>query len=260
MWRPEDQYGTGTVWHRRDLPKTHAFRYRLWFSLLDVDRLDERFARSRLWSLGRFGLVRFRRADYFHDPGAPEAPLGEAVRDRVERDLGERPDGPVRVLTHLRQWGLVFNPVSFYLAHRAEGALLAILAEVHNTPWGERHGYVLDAREQAGPRYRFQFAKDFHVSPFLPMDMDYDWRFGLEPETFSVHMRVTRGGQDHFSAGMNLALQPLSPAAMNRLPLTFPLLAAKVAGGIYWQALKLYVKRIPFHDHPRELERADDGR
>lgn len=260
MWRPEDQYGTGTVWHRREQPKTHAFRYRLWFSLIDVDRLEQRFAQSRLWSLGRFGLVRFRRQDYFHEPHAPDAPLGDAVRDRIERDLGERPEGPVRMLTHLRQWGLVFNPVSFYFAYRDDGTLVAILAEVHNTPWGERHAYVLDAREQAGPRYRFCFDKDFHVSPFLPMDMEYDWRFELEPDAFSVHMRVTEGGQDCFTAGMKLALRPLAAPAMVRMPLTFPLLAAKVAGGIYWQALKLYVKRIPFHDHPRGLEHVDDGR
>ncbi|NKI34433.1 DUF1365 domain-containing protein [Wenzhouxiangella sp. XN79A] len=248
MWRPEDQYGTGTVWHRRRAPRDHAFAYRLWFSLLDVDRLDERFARSRLWSRGRFGLVRFRRADYFR----PEvASLGDAVRDRIERELGERPGGPIRMLTHLRQWGLCFNPVTFYFAHRADGALLAILAEVHNTPWGERHAYVLDARDRTGPTYRFGFAKAFHVSPFLPMDMDYDWTFTLEDQRVVVHMRVTRGGQDFFQAGMRLALAELDPAAMRRLPLTFPLQAVKVAGGIYWQALRLYVKRIPFHDHPR---------
>ena len=260
MWRPEDQYGTGTVWHRRRAPKDHAFRYRLWFSLLDVDRLEERFGRSRLWSLGRFGLVRFRRSDYFLDERDPARPLGDAVRDRIERDLGERPDGPVRMLTHLRQWGLVFNPVTFYFAHRADGRLLAIVAEVHNTPWGERHAYVLDARGQSGPDYRFRFDKDFHVSPFLPMDMQYDWSFTLDDERLSVHMRVTRAGRDFFRAGMRLALAELDAPAMRRLPLTFPLLALKVAGGIYWQAFRLYVKRIPFYEHPRGLDPLDGGR
>jgi DUF1365 family protein len=260
MWRPEDQYGTGTVWHRRVQPKAHAFRYRLWFSLLDIERLQERFAQSRLWSMGRFGLVRFRRDDYFHEPSEPDALLVDAVRDRIERELGERPDGSIRMLTHLRQWGMVFNPVSFYFAHHDDGSLMAILAEVHNTPWGERHAYVLDARGQSGPQYRFRFGKDFHVSPFLPMDMDYEWRFELEADALTVHMRVTQEGQDWLSTGMKLALKPLLPSAMNRLPLTFPLLAARVAGGIYWQAFKLYVKRIPFHDHPQGLENVDDGR
>jgi len=257
MRPPEDQYGTGTIWHRRRVPKDHAFRYRLWFSLLDVDRIEERFRRSRLWSLGRFGLVRFRRADYFE----PETEsLGDALRDRIESNLGERPDGPVRMLTHLRQWGLCFNPVTFYFAHRADGTLMAILAEVHNTPWAERHAYVLDARGQAGPDYHFVFAKDFHVSPFLPMDMDYGWRFRLEPDRLAVHMRVTRSGRDCLQVGMRLGLADLDAPSMRRLPLTFPLLALKVAGGIYWQAFKLYVKRIPFHEHPREPDPLDGGR
>jgi DUF1365 family protein len=268
MWRPEDQYGTGTVWHRRRAPRDHSFRYRLWFSLLDVGRLEERFARSRLWSLGRVGLVRFRRADYFvHDADRPEQPLDDAVRDRIERELGERPDGPVRMLTHLRQWGLAFNPVTIYFAHRADGTLLAILAEVHNTPWNERHAYVLDAREQSGPDYRFRFGKDFHVSPFLPMEMDYDWRFHLGRDRLDVHMQVTPDDRncslDRLDAGMRLSLSDLDPRAMRRLPLTFPLLALKVVGGIYWQALMLYLKRIPFHDHPGgrpAVERGSDAR
>lgn len=261
MWRPEDQYGTGTVWHRRSAPRDHAFRYRLWFSLLDVDRLQQRFSRSRLWSLGRFGLVRFRRDDYFRDPDAPGQALGDAVRDRVDERLGERPDGPVRMLTHLRQWGLAFNPVTIYFAHRADGRLLAILAEVHNTPWGERHAYVLDARNQPGPDYRFRFDKAFHVSPFLPMDLGYDWRFRLENDSLDVHMRVTPGDGDSqlFDAGMRLALADLDTAAMRRLPLTFPLLALKVVGGIYWQALMLYFKRVPFHDHPGDASTTREG-
>lgn len=266
MWRPEDQYGTGTVWHRRAAPRDHAFRYRLWFSLLDVDRLADRFARSRLWSLGRFGLVRFRRDDYFQRGGHNDQPLGDAVRDRIEEQLGVRPGGPVRMLTHLRQWGLAFNPVTIYFAHDEEGRLASILAEVHNTPWGERHAYVLDARDQSGPDYRFRFDKVFHVSPFLPMELDYDWGFRLDDDSLDVHMRVTPRDRDSrlFDAGMRLALSDLDTASMRRLPLTFPLLALKVVGGIYWQALMLYLKRIPFHEHPRDAskrrERTDAGR
>ena len=165
------------------------------------------------------------------------------------------------MLTHLRQWGLAFNPVTIYFAHRADGRLLAILAEVHNTPWGERHAYVLDARNQPGPDYRFRFDKAFHVSPFLPMDLGYDWRFRLENDSLDVHMRVTPGDGDSqlFDAGMRLALADLDTAAMRRLPLTFPLLALKVVGGIYWQALMLYFKRVPFHDHPGDASTTREG-
>lgn len=285
--RPDDQSGTGRVWHRRQRPRMHAFDYRLWYSLLDVDRLEQRFARSRWWSLERLNLVTFRRRDYLGDP---DVALSTAVRDQVENELDIRPDGPVRMLTHLRQWGFCFNPVTFYFCHAADGALVAIVADVHNTPWDDRHAYVLDAREQTGPRYRFVFEKRFHVSPFLPMDLCYDWRFDyslsslsenqlIEPrplenlptenpsidnpsveagvetvlnaeERLAVHMLVTERAGQCLAVGMKLVLKPLDSRSMVRMPLRFPLMALKVLGGIYWQALRLAVKRTPFHAHP----------
>lgn len=238
--------GTGTVWHRRRQPREHAFRYRLYYSLLDLDRLEDTFAQSRLWSLNRPNLVSFRRSDYL---GPADVPLVEAVRDRVQAEVGLRPDGPVLLLTHLRQWGLCFNPVSFYFCHQA-GRLAFIVAEVHNTPWNERHAYVLDARAHAGPDYRFVFDKAFHVSPFLPMNMGYDWRFRIEDQRLDVHMKVTEDGAEFFSAGMALQLEAIDRSGMRAMPLKFPALTLKVLFGIYWQALRLWFKRIPFHSHP----------
>ncbi len=237
---------SGTVWHRRTSPRTHAFRYRLYFSLLDVDRLNEIFAASRLWSLERFNLVTFRRSDYL---GPPDRVLGDAVRDRIQAEAGLRPDGPVLMLAHLRQWGCCFNPVTFYLSHHG-GKLAFIVAEVHNTPWGERHAYVLDCRGQSGPNYRFIFDKTFHVSPFLPMQMGYDWRFQLDDQGLGVHMLVTEAGRECLSAGMKLEYQPLTARAMAAMPLKFPMITARVLAGIYWQALRLWLKRIPLHTHP----------
>jgi uncharacterized protein len=238
--------GSGTVWHRRRLPRAHAFRYRLYYSLLDLEQLEDTFARSRLWSLNRANLVSFRRSDYL---GPTDVPLVEAVRDRVQAEAGLRPSGPILLLAHLRQWGFCFNPVSFYFCHH-EGRLAFILAEVHNTPWNERHAYLLDARAHAGPDYRFVFDKVFHVSPFLPMNMGYDWRFRIEQERLDVHMKVTEGSAESFSAGMSLNLKPISASSMRRMPLKFPALTLKVVFGIYWQAFRLWLKRIPFHTHP----------
>ncbi len=242
----DNALASGVVWHRRRRPREHAFRYRLYYSLLDLEQLVDVFKLSRWWSIERFNLVSFRRRDYL---GPPDQPLTDAVRDRVEAVAGIRPVGRVRLLTHLRQWGTCFNPVSFYFCEHG-GRLAFIVADVHNTPWNERHAYVLDCRQQAGPDYRFCFAKRFHVSPFMPMALDYDWRFRIDDQVIDVHMLVTEAGADCFQSGMRLALAPMSAPAMLKQPLRFPLLTLRVVVAIYWQALRLWMKRIPFFDHP----------
>lgn len=245
-----DQYGTGTVWHRRTREHAHAFRYRLWFCLLDLDRLHQRLSQSRWWSERRWSLVSFRREDFI----APfERPIADAVRDRVEQQLGRRPDGQIRLLTQPRQWGLCFNPVSFYFCFSSNQQLDSIVAEVHNTPWGERHAYVLDALKSdlAATEYAFEFDKAFHVSPFLPMQMRYRWRFRLEADALAVHMLVMENGAESLRTGMQLSLRPLDRTAMLQMPLLFPLQAIKVFGGIYWQAFRLWIKRTRFYPHPR---------
>lgn len=241
---------TGQVWHRRLTPEPHRFVYRTSYTLIDIDRVEELFANSRLWSVGRSNLVSFRRADFLRPL---DQTLRRAVVERVAEVTGRRPQGRILVLAHLRQWGLCFNPVSFYFCLDGEGEMDAIVAEVHNTPWNERHAYVLDCRGQPGPEYRFDFDKGLHVSPFMPMDIRYDWRFRIEDDVLSVHIRLKRSGRQCFSSGMRLALEPMTSASMRRMPFKFPLMTLKVVVAIYWQALRLWLKKMPFYSHPDKL-------
>jgi DUF1365 family protein len=242
----------GQVRHRRFLPRGHAFRYRLQMVYLDLDELDAVFADRWLWSVERANWASFRRRDYLGDPSVP---LAEAVRARVGEATGRRPEGPIRMLTQLRQLGHCFNPVSFYYCFAPDGEQVEhLVAEITNTPWHERHAYVLDRADAgiaANGTLRWQFDKSFHVSPFMAMDHRYDWRFSAPGETLAVHMENRRGAELWFDATLTMRRRPLSGFECAKALLRHPFMTGKVTAGIYWQALRLWLKRIPFHDHPR---------
>ena len=240
----------GSLRHRRFIPAPHAFEYRVCMVWLDTSELDCVFRGRWLWSTRRPALAWLRRADYLGDA---RVPLDEAVRERVAHATGMRPTGPVRMLTHLRTFGHCFNPVTFYYCYDATGeSVETIVAEITNTPWNERHSYVLPARagDADGHRLRFRFAKDFHVSPFMPMDVEYDWRFSQPGARLAVHMQNRREGAMLFDATLSLERRELSGASLAGALLRFPFASLRVVGAIYWEALRLRAKRIPFHVHP----------
>ena len=244
---------TGSVYHRRLGPRPHAFENRVFFLYLDLDELPALARTTRLFSDRGLAPLRFRRRDYL----APhERPLAEVARDRVEAALGRRPAGPVRVLTHVRTFGYVFNPVSFYYCFAAEedgGGLDAVVAEITNTPWKERHAYVLDARRaDADGRVRARFPKAFHVSPFYPMEQTYDWRVAAPGARLDVHMSNLEAGEPVFHAGMTCERRELTPAALRRALWRHPLLPLRMHAAIYLHAALLWRKRAPFHTHPKK--------
>lgn len=238
----------GTVRHRRHSPRGHHFRYRLFWAYLDLSDLDEAFEGRRLWSDRRAAPARFRRGDHLGDPARP---LDDCVRDLVMEKVGFRPEGPVRLLTHLRYWGYVFNPVSFYYCYATDGTTLeAIVAEVTNTPWKEMHPYVLPVRGRPDAGLRWTFPKDFHVSPFFGMEQTYEWAFTAPADRLGVHMRNLEGGANVFDATMALHRVPWTDANLRSALFRYPLLTLKIIFTIHWQAVLLWFKKTPFHSHP----------
>jgi DUF1365 family protein len=239
----------GRVFHSRLEPRPHAFQYGLYMMYLDLEELPQLFERRWLWSARAPACAWFRRADYM---GPREKPLREAVLDRVEQSIGRRPDGAVRVLTHLRTFGYVFNPVTIYYCFDASDRLEAIAAEITNTPWRERHAYVLDARRSNGDlQLSWRFQKEFHVSPFHGMDVEYEWRLSSPGDDIVVHMTSLEGNRPVFHAGLALQRRPITARSLAGALVRHPLHTLRLHAAIYWQAARLFLKHAPFHEHPR---------
>ena len=238
---------SGWISHRRFSPRAHAFRYRIGLLYLDLEEQDAVLGLSPLAGSQCLAPFAFRETDYLRSFTRQGMRLIDAVRQQVGEALGQTPQGPIRLLTQARSWGLAFNPVSFFYCHDLDGKLLAILCEVTNTPWGEHYHYVLPA--EGDGHQHVSVAKAFHVSPFLPRDLEYRMSFSPPAERLGVHMADWQGDLKVFDATLSLHRETLDRASLHRYLRRFPWMTAKTCLAIYWQALRLFFKRTPIFSH-----------
>lgn len=240
----------GTARHRRVAPVAREFAPRLFLAYLDVDALPGSLDPLPGWSGRHPAPVHFRRVDFFDGRAGP---LGDAVRDLVEQRLGRRPAGPIHLLAHLRTFGWLFNPLAVYYCWRADRHDLdAVVLEVTNTPWGERHWYVVDARNGPGAATT---AKAMHVSPFLPMGVDYQVSWTTPGEDLRLDIQVVHEGTTVFSAGLALRRRVLDRRLALGVLVRYPLMPLRVSLGIYRRALGLFLARVPLYRHPSRQAR-----
>lgn len=279
----------GSTRHRRFAPRTHSLRARLYLLLLDHDELELSGALTEPGgALGPewWWPVAYRRGDYLD--GDTSTPLGRAVRDLVEARTGHRPHGPVRTLTQVRTEGYVFNPLTVHWCLAPDGSLgpdgrprvEVVVLEVTNTPWKDRHCYVVDARPGAGDgptpgpvavgridrrgRVRAEMPKALHVSPFMPMDQTYRLTCTAPGDRLWLRLETFEDGDDTtsvkvFDADLSLRRAPLTRRTLARRLLTHPFATYRVWAGIHAHAVALAARRVPFFPHPDRAGRSPSG-
>lgn len=230
----------GEVYHQRVIPKQHEFTYKIFLFWLKLSELAEVEAGIKGFSSHKFAPAQFRRSDYLGDH---EASLEQAVLTKMNELTEHNLSGEIFLLGQLRMFGLYFSPVNFYFLRDADGAFTHMLAEVSNTPWNKRHHYLVDLSNQEACE------KAFHVSPFNPMDMMYHWSVRQPDDTLNIKLSCVKQ-QRHFTAALNMKKKSLNSKTLLSVMLSIPSMTIKTVVGIYWQALKLFLKRVPFYAYP----------
>jgi hypothetical protein len=242
MDRQESGIYTGTVFHKRSVPKVHKFDYRIylfWIKLKEVDTLSQNVSGFTVNKSG-FSVVNFLRSDYL---GESSLDLETCILDKMNSLSEQVLSGDIYMLGQIRTFGLYFSPVNFFYLRSSSGEYTHMLAEVSNTPWNKRHYYLVDLSEQK------DCEKAFHVSPFNPMDMEYKWQIQQPSDTLKLRLSCFKETL-HFEAAINMQKKPLTSATLRSSILSIPSMTLKTVVGIYWQALKLFFKRVPIYTHP----------
>ena len=238
----------GEIEHRRMSPVRNEFTYSVAYFYLDLDEIKNIFRFPFLLSYNFPGILSFWRKDYYGDKTLD---LKQSIIELVKKQTGQMVEGPIRLLTNISYLGHCFNPVSFYYCFKADGKTLQyVVAEVTNTPWGEKHQHVLNFKGEALETY--EIAKSFHVSPFMPMTIDYTWVLSRPEQELSVYMQNRYVGEKPllFDSTLKLARHQLSHANLIKVFFKYPFITLKTVLAIYYQAVRLYIKGTPFFNHP----------
>jgi len=237
----------GTIAHRRQVPLEHHFKYSFFMWFLNLDELESLPLLDPWFSIKRWAFSRFHRPDYYGDPAVP---LADAIRTRMTQLTGRPVTGQVCGLMNMRTLGLYFSPVNFYYGYDDSGALTHFLAEVSNIPWNERHQYAHYVGDNA---LEPDNAKQFRVSPFNSLNQHYNWKLKAPDEFLSVQLGVDDERGSIFQALLNLKRHPFTRSSVTRQLLKKPAMTVSMVAGIYWQALKLYRKGVPYVPYEKEM-------
>lgn len=249
----------GWVRHRRFSPKSHQFSYQVFMMYLNLDEIDTVLCQNKLWSTGKYSPARFKRSDYFGDSSKS---LKQCVKEEVFNQIGIKVTGSIFMLTNLRYFGYIMNPLTIYYCFNNKQQLEAMLLEVTNTPWGEKHHYVFSC-DPTMQKHRTYINKELHVSPFNPMNMTYFFKNNTPNKSLAVHMEnytsSTKKNNDldqpHtgpvFDATLVLKKREITHQSLTSILVKYPFMTLKVIYSIYWQALKLFIKKSPFYSNPK---------
>lgn len=237
----------GTIAHSRHSPKKHNFKYQVSMLYIDLDQLDTAFDKNIFWSYNAFNIGSFNQTNYFTSNGNDvKTSVCELVKEKINLEI----NGKIFLLTNGKYFGYCFNPVSFYYCFNNLNRLIAIVSHITNTPWNEKYAYVHDCKSSKGGTKEFNFDKCFHVSPFMPMNIKYNWKY-TEPKDFLfVSMNSFEKENFNFNATLRLTKKAWTPWALNKIILMFPPSTFRTIIVIYWNALLLKLKRVPSYPHP----------
>jgi len=244
----------GRIQHHRFTPVDHYFSYSTYMTYLDLQTIESAFSRSWFWNVNRFALVSFFRKDYHGDV---KKSLDSEVRNTIKLKTGKEPRGRIRLLTNLRYFGYCFNPVSFYYCFdESDKHVETIMAEVTNTPWNERHCYIINKHLTSNQfsNLKAELKKKLHVSPFWGMDHNYQWIFNQPKEKLFVNMINFKDKNKVFRATLDLKRYPMTLPSLAKLVVQYPFLTFMVIFKIHFQALKLWLKKVPFFIHPNKIK------